>query len=139
MTDYNKNVEVNLVTTPQENRTPIVGLRQEQPKAPVWAIGIQQAFEKLIKATVQNVALNRHQQDESNQSQSQVQVRELEQERQWSLSAHPQDRLHIIHKFLKLKPPRYNGVNPSIDSYQFTDQIKRIGKMLGCTKNILIE
>ena len=41
MANGNRDVEkVNLVTTPQENRTSTVGLRQEPPEAPAWAMGI---------------------------------------------------------------------------------------------------
>ena len=42
MADDNRNVEyANSVTTPQENQTPIVNVRQEHPEAPAQAIGIQ--------------------------------------------------------------------------------------------------
>ena len=70
--------EVNLVTTPQENQTPTINERQEQPEAPAWATGIQQALEKLIKVIAQNVAPGKNQQNEPSQSQIQ---REPEPER----------------------------------------------------------
>ena len=140
MADDSRNAEeVNSVTIPHENRTPTVGVRQEQPEAPTWAIGIQQALEKLIEVTAKNVAPDRNQRDESYQNQSQMQVSEPEQGKQRSPSPHPQDRLRIIHEFLKLKPPRYDNVDYAVDPYQFMDQIERIGKMLGCSKNMLIE
>ena len=128
MTDDSRNAEeVNSITTPQENRTPTASERREQPKAPAWAIGIQQALERLIEVTTQNIAPGREPQ------------REVEPKRRQSPSPHPPDRLRIIHEFLKLKPPRYSGVDPAVDPYQFMDQIERIGKMLGCTNHMLIE
>ena len=74
MSDDSRNTEeVNSVTTPRENRTPTVSERQEQPKpeALAWAVGIQQALERLIEATTQNVASGRNPPDEPSQSQIQ--------------------------------------------------------------------
>ena len=90
----------------------------------------------MIEATAQNVAPGRNPVDEPSPSQIQ---RRPEPERQRSLPPHPPDQLQIIHEFLKLKPPRYAGVDPTVDPYQFMDQIERIGKMLGCTDNMLIK
>ena len=42
-------------------------------------------------------------------------------------------------EFLKLKPLRYGGCDPSVDLHQFFDQIKRIRRMLGCVETIMIE
>ena len=80
MVDDNKNAEkVNSISTPHEDRTPTIDVRQEQLEAPTWAIGIQQAVERLIATTAQNIVLNRNQQNE--QSQSQIQMSELDLER----------------------------------------------------------
>ena len=59
-------------------------------------------------------------------------------DRQRSQSSHPQDKLQIIRKFLKPKPPSYDRVDPIVNPYQFLDQIKRIGKMVGFNNVILI-
>ena len=76
MANDSRNVqEVNSVNIPQENQTPTVGIRQKQAEVLAWAVGIQQAIERLIKVITQNVASSRNQQSEPNQSQSQVQIR----------------------------------------------------------------
>ena len=65
MTDDSRNAEeVNSITTPQENRTLTASERREQPEAPAWAIGIQQALERLIEVTTQNIAPGREPQRE---------------------------------------------------------------------------
>ena len=90
----------------------------------------------MIEATAQNVVPSRNPPNEPSQSQMQVGAK---LERQWSPSPHLPNRLQIIHEFLKLKPPRYDGVDPIVDPYQFLDQIERIKKMLGYIDNMLIE
>ena len=49
------------------------------------------------------------------------------------------NRLHIVHEFLKLKPPRYSGMDSTMDPHQFLDQIKKFGRMLRCQESLLIE
>ena len=71
MIDDSRNVEeVNSITTPQENQTPTVSERQEHPKleAPAQAVRIQQALERLIEVTTQNMAQGRNSPNEPNQN-----------------------------------------------------------------------
>ena len=45
----------------------------------------------------------------------------------------------IIHEFLKLKPLRYDSINPFVNLYKFLYQIERISIMLDYNETIMIE
>ena len=50
-----------------------------------------------------------------------------------------ENRLKIIHEFLKLKPSRYVKTNSFVDLYQFLNQVERYSRILQCLETLLIK
>ena len=88
---------------------------RQQQDIPSWAAPLFQFMN-------QYMAQNMGQAQPQNQNREQERVPEREPAPQ--RRDEPENRLGIMHEFIKLKPPRFSGMDSVIDPHQFLDQLK---------------